>query len=252
MTNPAIRPIRKLLVANRGEIAVRVLRTAKEMGIATVAVHSEADVDAPFVRMADEAVCVGPAPSSESYLVIERILDAANRTGADAIHPGYGFLSENAVFAEAVERAGIRFVGPKPHAIEIMGSKLAAKDAVAKRNIPMVPGTDGAVSDAAEAQREAQRIGFPLLIKASAGGGGKGMRAVHDPALLEEELARAISEAERSFGDGAVFIERLVQQLATSKSRSCATATAMRFTCLNGSAASNAATKRWWRKPCPP
>ena len=212
MTNPAIRPIRKLLVANRGEIAVRVLRTAKEMGIATVAVHSEVDVDAPFVRMADEAVCVGPAPSSESYLVIERILDAAKRTGADAIHPGYGFLSENAVFAEAVERAGIRFVGPKPHAIEIMGSKLAAKDAVAKRNIPMVPGTDGAVSDAAEAQREAQRIGFPLLIKASAGGGGKGMRAVHDPAMLEEELARAISEAERSFGDGAVFIERLVQQ----------------------------------------
>ena len=212
MTNPSIRPIRKLLVANRGEIAVRVLRTAKEMGIATVAVHSEADVDAPFVRMADEAVCVGPAPSSESYLVIERILDAAKRTGADAIHPGYGFLSENAVFAEAVERAGIRFVGPKPHAIEVMGSKLAAKDAVAKRNIPMVPGTDGAVSDAAEAQREAQRIGFPLLIKASAGGGGKGMRAVHDPAMLEEELARAISEAERSFGDGAVFIERLVQQ----------------------------------------
>ena len=212
MTNPSIRPIRKLLVANRGEIAVRVLRTAKEMGIATVAVHSEADVDAPFVRMADEAICVGPAPSSESYLVIERILDAAKRTGADAIHPGYGFLSENAVFAEAVERAGIRFVGPKPHAIEIMGSKLAAKDAVAKRNIPMVPGTDGAVSDAAEAQREAQRIGFPLLIKASAGGGGKGMRAVHDPVLLEEELARAISEAERSFGDGAVFIERLVQQ----------------------------------------
>ena len=207
-----IRPITKVLVANRGEIALRVMRTAREMGLATVAVHSEADAHAPFVHAADEAVCVGPAPSNESYLVIERIVQAALDTGADAIHPGYGFLSENAAFAEAVEAAGIRFIGPQPHAIQVMGSKLAAKDAVAKRNIPMVPGTEGAVSDPAEAKREAERIGFPLLIKASAGGGGKGMRAVHDPALLEEELQRAISEAERSFGDGAVFIERLVQQ----------------------------------------
>ncbi len=207
-----IRPITKVLVANRGEIALRVMRTAREMGLATVAVHSEADAHAPFVHAADEAVCVGPAPSNESYLVIERIVQAALDTGADAIHPGYGFLSENAAFAEAVEAAGIRFIGPHPHAIQVMGSKLAAKDAVAKRNIPMVPGTEGAVSDPAEAKREAERIGFPLLIKASAGGGGKGMRAVHDPALLEEELQRAISEAERSFGDGAVFIERLVQQ----------------------------------------
>jgi len=207
-----IRPITKVLVANRGEIALRVIRTAREMGLATVAVHSEADAHAPFVHAADEAVCVGPAPSNESYLVIERIVQAALDTGADAIHPGYGFLSENAAFAEAVEAAGIRFIGPQPHAIQVMGSKLAAKDAVAKRNIPMVPGTEGAVSDPAEAKREAKRIGFPLLIKASAGGGGKGMRAVHDPALLEEELQRAISEAERSFGDGAVFIERLVQQ----------------------------------------
>ena len=207
-----IRPITKVLVANRGEIALRVMRTAREMGLATVAVHSEADAHAPFVHAADEAVCVGPAPSIESYLVIERIVQAALDTGADAIHPGYGFLSENAAFAEAVEAAGIRFIGPQPHAIKVMGSKLAAKDAVAKRNIPMVPGTEGAVSDPEEAKREAERIGFPLLIKASAGGGGKGMRAVHDPALLEEELQRAISEAERSFGDGAVFIERLVQQ----------------------------------------
>ena len=207
-----IRPITKILVANRGEIALRVMRTAREMGLATVAVHSEADAHAPFVHAADEAVCVGPAPSSESYLVVDRIVQAALDTGADAIHPGYGFLSENAAFAEAVESAGIRFIGPHPHAIEVMGSKLAAKDAVAKRHIPMVPGTEGAVSDPEEAKREAERIGFPLLIKASAGGGGKGMRAVHDPALLEEELHRAISEAERSFGDGAVFIERLVQQ----------------------------------------
>ncbi len=207
-----IRPITKVLVANRGEIALRVMRTARDMGLATVAVHSEADAHSPFVHAADEAVCVGPAPSSESYLVIERIVQAALDTGADAIHPGYGFLSENADFAEAVEAAGIRFIGPHPHAIKVMGSKLAAKDAVAKRDIPMVPGTKGAISDPGEAKREAERIGFPLLIKASAGGGGKGMRAVHDPALLEEELQRAISEAERSFGDGAVFIERLVQQ----------------------------------------
>ena len=211
--NPSdIRPITKLLVANRGEIAVRVMRTARDMGISTVAVYSEADAQAPHVLAADEAVCVGPAPSSESYLLIHRIVEAALNTGADAIHPGYGFLSENAEFAEAVERAGIRFVGPHPHAIRVMGSKLAAKEAVAARNIPMVPGTEGAVSDPAEAKREAERIGFPLLIKASAGGGGKGMRAVHDPTALEGELQRAISEAERSFGDGAVFIERLVQQ----------------------------------------
>ena len=207
-----IRPITKLLVANRGEIAVRVMRTARDMGISTVAVYSEADAQAPHVLAADEAVCVGPAPSSESYLLIHRIVEAALNTGADAIHPGYGFLSENAEFAEAVEQAGIRFVGPHPHAIRVMGSKLAAKEAVAARNIPMVPGTEGAVSDPTEAKREAERIGFPLLIKASAGGGGKGMRAVHDPAALEGELQRAISEAERSFGDGAVFIERLVQQ----------------------------------------
>ena len=212
MTQPQIRPIHKLLVANRGEIAVRVLRTARDMGLATVAVYSEADANAPHVKAADEAICVGPAPSNESYLIVDRIVEAALQTGADAIHPGYGFLSENAEFAEAVERAGIRFVGPRPHAIRVMGSKLAAKEAVAVRNIPMVPGTEGAVSDPAEAKREAERIGFPLLIKASAGGGGKGMRAVHDPSMLESELQRAISEAERSFGDGAVFIERLVQQ----------------------------------------
>ena len=211
MTNPAIRPIRKLLVANRGEIAVRVLRTAKKWASRSRCTAKPTSMRHLFEWPTRQSVW-GQPPASRELLAIERILDALKRTGADASHPGYGFLSENAVFAEAVERAGIRFVGPKPHAIEIMGSKLAAKDAVAKRNIPMVPGTDGAVSDAAEAQREAQRIGFPLLIKASAGGGGKGMRAVHDPALLEEELARAISEAERSFGDGAVFIERLVQQ----------------------------------------
>ena len=175
-----------------------------------MAVYSEADVHAPHVNAADEAVCVGfPA---ERKLPWWNALWKRRCAGADAIHPGYGFLSENAEFAEAVEKAGISFVGPRPHAIRVMGSKLAAKEAVAARNIPMVPGTEGAVSDPEEAKREADRIGFPLLIKASAGGGGKGMRAVHDPSNLENELQRAISEAERSFGDGAVFIERLVQQ----------------------------------------
>ena len=180
------------------------------MGVATVAIHSEADVEAPFVLAADESVCVGPAPSSESYLLIDKVIGAAKSTGADAIHPGYGFLSENADFSEAVESAGLIFIGPKPHAIRVMGDKLSAKEAVSERNIPLVPGTDGAISDPEEALKEAERIGMPLIIKASAGGGGKGMRAVHDASLLKEELSRAISEAERSFGNGAVFMERLV------------------------------------------
>ena len=205
-----MRSIKKVLIANRGEIALRIIRTCREMGIATVAIHSEADVTAPFVLAADEIVCVGPAPSSESYLVIEKVIGAAKKTGADAIHPGYGFLSENPEFSEAVESAGIAFIGPKPHAIRVMGDKLSAKEAVSVRNIPMVPGTEGAISDPEEAIKEAAKIGMPLIIKASAGGGGKGMRAVHDAALVEDELARAISEAERSFGNGAVFMERLV------------------------------------------
>ena len=159
MTQPQIRPIHKLLVANRGEIAVRVMRTARDMGLATVAVYSEADANAPHVRLRRGRLR-GAGMSNESYLIVDRIVEAALQTGADAIHPGYGFLSENAEFAEAVERAGIRFVGPRPHAIRVMGSKLAAKEAVAVRNIPMVPGTEGAVSDPAEAKREAERIGF--------------------------------------------------------------------------------------------
>ena len=180
------------------------------MGIETVAIHSEADATAPFVLAADESVCVGPAPSSESYLLIDKVIAAAKKTHTNAIHPGYGFLSENADFAEAVEAAGIIFIGPKSHAIKVMGDKLSAKEAVSERNIPLVPGTEGAISDPEEALREAERIGMPLIIKASAGGGGKGMRAVHDASLVEDELARAISEAERSFGNGAVFMERLV------------------------------------------
>ncbi len=209
MTN---RKITKILIANRGEIALRIIRTAQEMGISTVAVYSETDVVAPHVLAADEAVCLGPGPSSESYLLSDKVLQAAIDTGANGIHPGYGFLSENAQFAECVEKAGIAFIGPGTMAIRTMGDKLQAKEAVKARNIPLVPGTDGAITDSKEALKEAHRIGMPLIIKASAGGGGKGMRSVFEIEDVEEELTRAISEAERSFGNGAVFMERLVLQ----------------------------------------
>ncbi len=202
--------IKKLLIANRGEIALRIMRSAKEMGIFTVAVYSEADRTAPHVRYADEAVWIGPSPSSESYLVIEKILRAAQQTNADAIHPGYGFLSENAVFAQKVLDAGILFVGPSPASMEIMGSKLAAKAAVSKYDIPLVPGTEEAITDVGIAKRKAREIGYPVLIKASAGGGGKGMRVVAHEKDFESEMERAVSEAQSSFGDGAVFIEKFI------------------------------------------
>jgi acetyl-CoA carboxylase biotin carboxylase subunit len=202
--------IRKILVANRGEIALRVMRSAKEMGISTVAVYSDADRNAPFVNYADEAIHIGPPPSSESYLRIDKIIAAAKSSGAQAIHPGYGFLSENAVFASAVKEAGLIFIGPDEQAIETMGSKLAAKQAVKAYDIPMVPGTDHAIESITEAIDVAKRVGFPLLIKASAGGGGKGMRIVHKETELEEQMTRAISEAVSAFGDGSVFIERYI------------------------------------------
>lgn len=200
----------KLLIANRGEIALRVMRSAREMGIKTVAVFSEADRNALHVRYADESVCIGPPPSAESYLKIENILDAARQTGADAIHPGYGFLSENAAFAAACENAGLIFVGPPPSAIEVMGSKLAAKAAAAKFNVPLVPGTANAITDVSEAKKIAAQIGYPVLIKASAGGGGKGMRIVESASAFAEQMERAVSEATSAFGDGSVFIEKYV------------------------------------------
>ena len=202
--------MKKILIANRGEIALRVMRSARKMGIKTVAVFSEADRGAPHVLFADEAVLLGPAPSSESYLVMEKILDAAKNTNSDAIHPGYGFLSENAIFAQKVEEAGITFIGPRPHAIRIMGSKLAAKEAVKGYDIPMVPGIEEAITDVELAKKIAQEIGFPILIKASAGGGGKGMRVVQNVEELPEQMDRAISEAISAFGDGSVFIEKYV------------------------------------------
>lgn len=202
--------MKKILVANRGEIALRIMRTAKKMGIKTVAVYSEADRHAPHVRFADQAVCLGPAPSNQSYLVMEKIIEAAKTTGTEGIHPGYGFLSENAEFAQKVKAAGIIFIGPNVHAIEVMGSKLAAKDAVKAYDIPMVPGIDQAITDTEKAKKIAEKIGYPILIKASAGGGGKGMRVVENSAELKSQMERAISEALSAFGDGAVFIEKYV------------------------------------------
>ena len=202
--------MKKILVANRGEIALRVMRTVQKMGIKTVAVFSVADRNAPHVKFADEAVCIGEAPSSESYLLGDKIIEVAKKLGVDGIHPGYGFLSENADFAEKVEQNGITWIGPGSKAIRVMGSKLAAKDAVKDYGIPMVPGIDEAITDVEKAKKIANDIGFPILIKASAGGGGKGMRIVEREKDLEDQMKRAISEAESAFGDGAVFIEKYI------------------------------------------
>ncbi|HEX8608194.1 MAG TPA: acetyl-CoA carboxylase biotin carboxylase subunit [Pedobacter sp.] len=202
--------MKKILIANRGEIALRIMRSAREMGIKTVAVYSEADREALHVRYADEAVCIGPAPSNQSYLLGENIIEACRLTGAEAIHPGYGFLSENAKFARLVKEAGLILIGPTPEAMEVMGNKLSAKAAALKYNIPMVPGTDEAITDVAEAKLRAVEVGFPILIKAAAGGGGKGMRIVNTAEDFEEQMQLAVSEAVSAFGDGAVFIERFV------------------------------------------
>jgi acetyl-CoA carboxylase biotin carboxylase subunit len=205
-----MKKIQKLLVANRGEIALRVMRSAREMGIKTVAIYSEADRQALHVQYADEAVCVGGPKSADSYLNMEAILAVCRNLDVDAIHPGYGFLSENARFAALVQAAGILFIGPSPESIELMGSKLAAKAAVALYNIPLVPGTDKAITDLEEAKQVATQVGFPILIKASAGGGGKGMRVVREVAHFEEQMKLAVSEAQSAFGDGAVFIEKYI------------------------------------------
>lgn len=202
--------IKKILVANRGEISLRIMRTAREMGIATVAVYSEADRLSPHVLFADEAVCLGAPPSAQSYLLGDKIIKACKELQVDAIHPGYGFLSENADFAKKVRSSGLLFIGPSPEAIEVMGSKLAAKQAVAKYNIPLVPGTEDAISDLPVAKARAAEIGYPILIKASAGGGGKGMRIVESEGEFEEQMQRAVSEAQSSFGDSAVFIEKYI------------------------------------------
>jgi len=202
--------MKKILIANRGEIAIRVMKTAQKMGIKTVAVYSTADRNSPHVKFADQAVCIGEPPSNQSYLRGDKIIEVAKQLHVDAIHPGYGFLSENADFAELCEDHNIIFIGPKSEAIKVMGSKLAAKEAVKAYNIPMVPGIDKAITDVNLAKEIAKEIGYPILIKASAGGGGKGMRVVEKESDLESQMNRAISEATSAFGDGSVFIEKYV------------------------------------------
>jgi acetyl-CoA carboxylase biotin carboxylase subunit len=208
----ALKPIKKLLVANRGEIAVRVMRACRELGISPVAVFSEADREALHVQMADEAYAIGPPPAVESYLVIDRIIEVARRAGADAIHPGYGFLSENAAFAEACARAGLTFVGPPASAMRAVGSKTAARRLARDNDVPMVPGTLDPVAGDAEARAEAQRIGYPVMLKAALGGGGKGMRLVRRAEDLDEALRAARSEAGAAFGDAAVYFERALSE----------------------------------------
>jgi acetyl-CoA carboxylase biotin carboxylase subunit len=198
----------KILIANRGEIALRIQRACRELGIYSVAVHSTADADAMHVRLADESVCIGPPPAKDSYLNMPAILSAALVTGAEAIHPGYGFLAENAGFAEMVEAHGITFIGPSPAHIRMMGDKIAAKEAMARRGVPLVPGSDGVVADVAKARDVAGRIGYPVLIKATAGGGGRGMKVAQDAASLEEAFAIARTEARASFGNDAVYVEK--------------------------------------------
>ncbi|MEZ0495512.1 acetyl-CoA carboxylase biotin carboxylase subunit [Sphingomonas sp. IW22] len=203
-----MRKIEKLLIANRGEIALRIHRACHEMGIKTVAVHSTADADAMHVRLADEAICIGPPPAGESYLNIPNIISAAEISGADAIHPGYGFLSENAKFAEIVELHNILFVGPKPEHIRVMGDKVEAKRTAGALGLPLVPGSAGAVSDVEEAREIAARIGYPVIIKAASGGGGRGMKVCASEDQLETLMSQAGSEAKAAFGDATVYIEK--------------------------------------------
>jgi acetyl-CoA carboxylase biotin carboxylase subunit len=202
----------KVLIANRGEIALRIHRACREMGIKTVAVHSTADADAMHVRLADESVCIGPPPSKDSYLNIPAILTAASITGADAIHPGIGFMSENANFAEMVEQHGFTFIGPTPEHIRIMGDKVTAKKTVKGLGLPTVPGSDGALKDVEDAKKNAADIGYPVLIKAAAGGGGKGMKVARDAAGLEEAYTLARSEARAAFGNDEVYMEKYLEK----------------------------------------
>src|SRR5882724_11977047 len=201
---------KRILIANRGEIACRIIRTARRMGIETVAVYSDADAQALHVEMADQAVNIGPPAAFQSYLDIDRILDACRRTGAEAVHPGYGFLSERAAFPRALEAAGIVFIGPDARSIETMGDKIASKKAAVAAGLPTVPGDLGVIESEAKALTVAARVGYPVMMKASAGGGGKGMRIAHSPAELRDGYALARSEAKSSFGDDRVFLEKLI------------------------------------------
>ena len=202
----------KILIANRGEIALRILRACREMGIKTVVVHSEADREAKYVKLADESVCIGPAPSAQSYLNIPAIISAAEVTDAQAIHPGYGFLSENADFAERVEQSGFVFIGPRPDSIRLMGDKVSAKDAMKAAKVPCVPGSDGALpDDPVEVAAIARKIGYPIIIKAAGGGGGRGMRVVHTEAALLNAVTTTRAEAQAAFGNPVVYMEKFLE-----------------------------------------
>ena len=203
---------KKILIANRGEIALRIIRTAKEMGIKTVAVYSTADKDSLPVRFADEAVCIGPPSSKESYLSIPKIMAAAEITNADAIHPGYGFLSENDMFSEICAKYGIKFIGPTPDQIRKMGDKITAKDTMKKAGVPVVPGSDGLLKDVADAKKQAKKIGYPVIVKATAGGGGKGMRIVWKESEMESAFSTASMEAKASFSNDGLYMEKFIEE----------------------------------------
>lgn len=239
----------KIVIANRGEIALRILRACKELGIKTVAVHSSADRDLKHVLLADETVCIGPAPSVKSYLNIPAIISAAEITGAVAIHPGYGFLSENANFAEQVERSGFIFIGPKAETIRLMGDKVSAIAAMKKAGVPCVPGSDGPLGDDMDKNRAiAKRIGYPVIIKASGGGGGRGMRVVRGDAELAQSISMTRAEAKAAFSNDMVYMEKYRKILATSRFRYWLTVGATLSIWRNVTAPCSAATRKWSKK----
>jgi acetyl-CoA carboxylase biotin carboxylase subunit len=203
---------KKVLVANRGEIALRVIRACKELGVATVAVHSTADAESLHVRFADEAICIGPPPSRQSYLNARAVLAAADVTGADAVHPGYGFLSENAEFAEMVQKMGMKFIGPRPEMIRLMGNKVQARETAEKAGLPLLPGARGTLADAAEAERIAEQVGYPVILKAASGGGGRGMKICRERSQVRQLFETASAEAQAAFNDGSMYLERYVEQ----------------------------------------
>lgn len=238
----------KVLIANRGEIALRIHRACREMGIKTVAVHSTADADAMHVRLANESVCIGPAPASESYLNIPAIISACEITGADAVHPGYGFLSENARFADILAAHGITFIGPSGDHIRLMGDKIQAKVTARSLGIPCVPGSDGAVTTDEEAYLVAEQTGYPVLVKAAAGGGGRGMKVANSREEMSSALSTARAEAKAAFGDDALYMEKYLARRATSNCRLLPTRMAMSRIWASAIARCSAVTKRCWKK----
>jgi acetyl-CoA carboxylase biotin carboxylase subunit len=239
----------KVLIANRGEIALRILRACKELGIRTVAVHSTADTELMHVRLADESVCIGPAPSIESYLNVPAIISAAEVTNASAIHPGYGFLAENADFADQVEKSGFVFIGPTADTIRLMGDKVSAIDAMKKSGGPTVPGSDGSLDEDNNRTLEiARRIGFPVIVKAAAGGGGRGMRVVHNEAALINSVQVTQSEAAAAFGSDVVYLEKFRKNHDMWKYKSSPTARVMPFTWVIVTAPYSGATRKCWKR----